>query len=195
MGGTDLRDAAQSVRQLSTAIEQTVDREIETVMQRTAAAARQHLATGSDRQVATGTLINVTKHTDEGLESITNLFDDTYVSHAVESAAPHAKYVEYGTGIRQRGGPQGIKFKSPSAPPTNEIYEWIETKGITADNPNLRNPDGSTNKVALAEAIAESIATYGSQPHPFLRPAWKENRQGLSRAHKRGVRKALRRSF
>lgn len=195
----DFTRAAKQVDQLGEAIERSVDDEIGDVMDDITDAARRNLVTGSSRQVVTGTLQSSIEHNTFGKSGVAigDVVDpDAYSAHETRAAAPHAPYVEYGTGTSQRGTPlSGRTFKSPGTPPTGHIHEWIEDKGVRPKNPKFVNPDGSTNTYALARAIAEHIWKYGNKAHPFMRPAWTTHRASLSSAHRRGVRQALRQTF
>jgi len=198
MGGRDFHQAAKKVRRLPTYIKQAVNTNIESVMRAVKITARRNLFTGGNRQVVSGTLAQSITHDDLLGDVVTadiDVVDESYSAHATRVTAPHGPYVEYGTGTRQRGSPQGRQFKSPSTPPFNEILTWIQLKGIEARSEKYRDSDGGTNEIALAEAIAESIETFGNRPHPYLRPAWREHRQSFSTAHRNGVRTALRRAF
>lgn len=185
-GGKDFRRMAQRIRRLPTLIETHVDAEIGMVMRAMAQSARQFIV--QQRAIATGNLAANTRHHNVRTSSVSVPFSTGYATHIVRADAPHAPYIEYGTGVMQRGSPRhGERFKSPSVAPTQSIFNWIQTKGITARNPEYEDSD-----YALAEAIAESIQRFGTRPQPFMRPAWHQHEQQLYRAHDRGVRKALR---
>lgn len=180
----DFTRMAKRVEKLQTYIKTFVDVEIGRVMDRMATTARRNLM--ANNSVVTGTLASQTRHRNAQTEVVDALPSTGYATHLVRADAPHAPYVEYGTGVYQSGSPTGGgNFRSPSVPPISAIHRWVRQKGI--------QPRVYDDQFELARNIAETIATYGSRPHPYMRPAWHQHRQGLSRGHRRGVRKALRR--
>lgn len=110
--------------------------------------------------------------------------DEFFASRSVRINAGHAPFVEYGTGMRQDGGP--LKFPAPSPrPPLGPIKQWLIRKGMpTVYNTDLdmypSDVSGPAPRIEktfqerlhdLAYAIAEIIGKYGNRPHPFARPA------------------------
>jgi len=100
--------------------------------------------------------------------------DNEVVTAAIEVPEEY-KYVEFGTGIRgQRArdldpklaiDPTDVNYESPDpAPPIENIHTWIRSRPVT--------PHQYDSAYELAVAIAVSIGQWGTQPHPFLRPAW-----------------------
>lgn len=118
--------------------------------------------------------------------------------------APHAPYVEYGTGQRQEAGK--VRFKAPDpGPPIGKIKQWMIAKGLyTLSAPNLlwteiSGPAPRANKSVeerlddWAHVIADSIAEHGNRPHPYARPAarkgFKITLDRVRRQMKRSVRR------
>ena len=197
--GRDLRQAAADVQRLAENIEHFVNINIRQVMDRVSSATRQNVARGPSpyQQIVTGTLrqsVETRRASELSLDDV-ELGDDTYASWATHIGAPHAAYVEYGTGARQSGSPNGQRFRAPSVPPTMSILRWVRLKGVQPRSPVYINDDGTTDELGLAHAIAQSIAQHGSHAHPYARPAWHENREDIKRSHKQGVKRALRATF
>lgn len=85
--------------------------------------------------------------------------------------APHAAFVEFGTGIEGRiSDPftdiQELRFEAPSFGPNliENIQVWVDTKPVI--------PRGDYSREELAFAIAWSISRIGTEANPFFRPAW-----------------------
>jgi len=153
-----------------------------------AATARRNLV--AEGSVVTGELGTSIRHLDATAESTSLTGQTGYAAHTVRAAAPYAAYVEYGTGINQRGAPQsGAQFDSPSVPPLGAILEWMEEKPVQP----AKSVDGMSDTYAVAQDIANTLAAYGQQPHPYMRPAWRRHRRSISSAHSRGVQTALKR--
>lgn len=97
-----------------------------------------------------------------------------------DSTAP-AALVEYGTGQLGRSVPEMGRVPSPdhtSKGFLRALQSWIEAKNITGAVYSERTADTppSASWSPLAEAIAWSIVSTGTRPHPFLRPAWRGHR-------------------
>lgn len=73
--------------------------------------------------------------------------------------AAYAYWVEYG---RNKGG----------MPPVDDIYQWLVKKKIQPDG----DGDLETRRRSMAWAIAKDIASHGSKPKPFLKPAYEQHR-------------------
>ncbi|MDB9247453.1 hypothetical protein PN419_00330 [Halorubrum ezzemoulense] len=182
----DFTRMAKRIRQLPTWIEELVDAEIGDVFDSMARAARRKLI--QEGSVTSDPELLTSIHHVSGASNVRG--KTGYATHVVRADAPHAAFVEYGTGVRQRGSPvRGERFKSPSVPPTGAILEWMEQKGVT---PRM-SVEGGDDMLFAAQQIAETVARYGQQPHPYMRPAWHRHRAQISRAHARGVRRALKR--
>lgn len=186
--------AAKRVRKLERDIKTGVDAQIGTVMKRMEQDAQRNVL--DDNTFMRGTLVKSISHHNVRTSEMTigglrSRREPAYAQHIVRADAPHAPYVEYGTGVRQRGGPNSnsVQFKSPSMAPTSAIYEWMQLKGV---RPRVE-VEGGDSQLFAAHRIAERIKRLGSRAHPFMRPAWHANRASLSNAHARGVQKALRR--
>lgn len=77
--------------------------------------------------------------------------------------AAYAYWVEYG---RNKGG----------MPPVDDIYQWLRRKRIMPDG----DGDLETRRRSMAWAIAKDIASHGSKPKPFLKPAYEQHRLQLA---------------
>jgi len=97
--------------------------------------------------------------------------------------ANYAEYVEYG---RKAGG----------MPPVDSIYEWVRKKG-KRKNSALKAAAVFTGKSEeslardAAWAIAKSIKEHGTQPHPFLKPAYEQYRNSIDEFMQRKVNKTV----
>lgn len=184
----DFTKAAASIEKLSTDIERQVDSELGDVFDDMAVTARRHLV--DEGSVVTGELGTSVRHHDATADSTSVTGKTGYAAHTVRAAAPYAAYVEYGTGLNQRGTPvNGEQFDSPSVPPLGAILEWMAEKPVYPQ----KSVEGMSDHYAVAQDIANTIARYGQQPHPYMRPAWRRHRTDISHAHSRGVQTALRR--
>lgn len=168
----DFGKLAKGLKKLPREMRDTLDNEIESEVKLMSSSADRNLV--RNRSVATGQLLGRTKHTK--LQR-----PEHFTTHAVRAKDPKARFVEYGTGFRGEG-----RFKAPgSKPPVENILEWIVEKGIT--------PYAYDSQYALADAIARVIENYGTKPHPFMRPAWREHKQNFSPRGSHAITKALRR--
>jgi HK97 gp10 family phage protein len=116
--------------------------------------------------------------------------------------APHAPFVEFGTGSRteQTSGkapssgiiyepasyPADFPYKSPSMSPgmVANIISWVETKPIA--------PGSDISDEELGFRIASAIANKGTYAHPFMRPAWFHNELRVRQSAQNALRKATR---
>jgi len=168
----DFSRLAKKISKLPSDMEDSLDNEIENESKLMSATADSNLV--DNRSVASGELLSKTVH-----EKIQR--PEHTVTHAVRAKDPKARFVEYGTGFKGEG-----RYKSPgSKPPVDNILSWIVEKGI--------QPYAYDSKYALADAIAESIQAYGTKPHPFMRPAWREHRRNFPSRGSYAITKALRR--
>lgn len=184
----DFTRMAKRIRRLPKLIRQAVNTNIESVMREAATLARAELRKSGS--VATRKLLVSTDYKrGANLTSVarSGVRGRTYGTHVVRADAPYAPFVEYGTGSRQVGSPDGQQFRSPSVPPTGAIYSWLVVKGET--------PRGDYDLLEAARRIAVSVSQHGQRPHPFMRPAWNEvgGVTRIQREHSSGVRSALRR--
>lgn len=88
------------------------------------------------------------------------------------TAGPSVNYgqaVEEGTGIF---GPEGVA--SHSLPPIDNIRDWVKRVSLTPRDPTMDEDD-------LAWAIAKTIAAEGTQPQPYLEPAFENNKAEAER--------------
>lgn len=88
---------------------------------------------------------------DEGMLKKSGHINDEYLNKEVVYDAPYAVFVEFGT--------------SPHMPPLQPIEDWVRRK-----RGDLGVKDGEIKKVA--RAIQMKISKYGTNPKPFLRPAY-----------------------
>lgn len=169
----DFSRFAKKVEKLSTSMKGSLDSEISDEMGLMSLTANRNIA--KNRSVASGSLLLRTNH-----KRIPPKSGD-FVTHAVRANKPSAKFVEYGTGYKGEG-----KFKSPgSTPPIDNILSWIVQKGI--------QPYAYDTKYELAEAIAQTIEAYGTEPHPFMRPAWREHKANFRQRGSHAISKSVRR--
>lgn len=164
--------------------------EIGTEMAQTKATVQRNILANNNR--ASGALLQSVDHFDNSatISGTASIKTDGYSTHIVRAGgvdAPHAPFVEYGTGLRQGSGApnEGTQFPAPSVPPTDSIATWMIQKGVT--------PREYDTIYGAAAAIAEDIARFGNRAHPYMRPAWKEHRADYSVAHTRGVHTAVQR--
>lgn len=88
---------------------------------------------------------------DEGMLKKSGHINDSYLNKEVVYDAPYAVFVEFGT--------------SPHMPPLQPIEDWVRRK-----RGDLGVKDSDIKKVA--RAIQMKISKYGTDPKPFLRPAY-----------------------
>jgi len=88
---------------------------------------------------------------------------------AAGPAVNYGQAVEEGTGIF---GPSGQP--SGTMPPVENIHDWIKRVNITPNDPTMDQAD-------LAWAMAQTIAFEGTQPQPYLQPAFEDNQQEAER--------------
>jgi HK97 gp10 family phage protein len=94
--------------------------------------------------------------------------------HEVAARVPYAAYVEYGTGFHgDPTAPPKFQFSSPDEADFDSVYSnvlaWVMGKPIFY----------GTRSPSTAAAITHKIIDEGTHPHPFLRPAWFQNKQLL----------------
>ena len=88
---------------------------------------------------------------DEGMLKKSGHINDEFLNKEVVYDAPYSVFVEFGT--------------SPHMPPLQPIEDWVRRK-----RGDLGVKDSEIKKVA--RAIQMKIAKYGTDPKPFLRPAY-----------------------
>jgi len=165
---------AKRVKKLPSNLRYQLDYNIEQEMQAMARTARANIV--NQNSIASARLGAKTRHVDFS----NNPRYSGFSTHAVSSQTGYARFVEYGTGVRGEG-----RYKSPSRPPPiDDIVQWIVQKGI--------KPVHYDTIYGLAKAIQMVIKEFGNHSNPFMRPAWKQHRGGLTTAHRRSVRRALR---
>lgn len=186
---TDAHSLAEKVGDLRDNLDENLDSEVDEAMGDTADQVRQNIS--ENDSVASGRLLQAADDDDAvgGPSTVT----------ARKIAVPWwYHYPEYGTGAR--GGstmwPDDKSFPSPSPIADVEaIQQYIDEKGITGrhyDESRRDNGDPSP----LAWAIATTIGEIGTEPHPFMRPAWygsSNGRQHVLDSAKRAINTSLRR--
>lgn len=112
--------------------------------------------------------------------------------YEARSTMPYAKYVEFGTGMQfgtsQWAVPTSVRpYSAPTMSTTlvDEIYDWVLFKNIVPHNAMYTQRD-------IAYFIADSISEYGTEPHPFMRPAWFMQERQLQQKLDAAVTRALR---
>lgn len=83
----------------------------------------------------------------------------------------YARYVEEPTG-------------SGGTPPVQAMMDWISVKGITPRDPDMDRRD-------LAFVIAKQIAISGTEPQPYLQPAFDENKAMAEKRINQAIDNAL----
>ena len=90
---------------------------------------------------------------DEGMLKKSGHVESEPLEKTLVYDAPYAEYVEYGT--------------DPHMPPFEPIRAWVHRKRADL---GVKPADVDS----VAKAIQIKIATYGTQPQPYLRPAFDE---------------------
>ncbi len=80
---------------------------------------------------------------------------------AVGSNAKYMWYVEYGT--------------RPHRPPLKPIWEWVRLKN------KMYGEKGAQRAYPIARAVQAIIEQKGTQPHPFIRPAYEKVQQEIKK--------------
>ncbi len=84
-------------------------------------------------------------------------------------AVNYGEAVEKGTGVfGPNDQPSGIM------PPVENIFDWIQRVNITPNDPTMDSAD-------LAWAISKTIAEEGTQPQPYMQPAFEDNKKEAER--------------
>ena len=111
----------------------------------------------------------------KSMSTLTNSIKDDRISPLEGIVAPHVNYaraVEEGTD----GG---------YYPPPQNILDWIRAgSGITPNDPDMDDVD-------LAHAISRSIAQKGTQPHPYMAPAFENKKARADFLINRAIERAL----
>lgn len=114
--------------------------------------------------------------------------------HRLANVAPHAIFVEFGTGDKWQPNPYTRHFKAPPMSPhlVGEIKGWLIMK------PTL-TPYGGIDAAAVAIALGISGnlpgKPSGTPAQPFMRPAWfKVGEFRAKRRMRRAVKTAIRRA-
>lgn len=106
--------------------------------------------------------------------------------YKIVADVPYAAFVEFGTGkLADPTAPMKFQFESPSLGPNMvaNITEWVMTKPVFFLN--------RTEEVAWA--IARNIASDGTRPHMFMRPAWWKQKPIMLLRARLAVKKVIRR--
>jgi hypothetical protein len=91
-----------------------------------------------------------------GLANSIRAIHPTPLAGAVAPGVAHARYVERGIG-------------PGSWPPTQDLMEWIRTRGVVPDDPNMDRED-------LAYVIGRAIHRRGIPAQPFMAPTYEAKR-------------------
>lgn len=175
---TEFSDAAERLEDLKDDIDEEMNEAAENVMESMA-------DTASRKAPVADTPVDANLAT-----SIDYVGDNTAGLHAVVAKAPHAAYVEYGTGASQDGSPiSGRRYKSPSVAPYGAILEWMKSKPVQPEASGIAALERS------AWLIATKIRNQGSDPHPFMRPAWRQNYYKFRSQGKRALKRAVKENF
>jgi HK97 gp10 family phage protein len=175
---TEFSDAAERLEDLKDDINEEMNEAAESVMENIA-------DTASRKAPVANTPVDANLST-----SIDYVGDNTAGLHAVVAKAPYAAYVEYGTGASQDGSPMtGGRYKSPSVAPYGAILEWMKSKPVQPEASGIAALERS------AWLIATKIRNQGSDPHPFMRPAWKQNYHQFRTRGRLRLRKAAEDNF
>jgi len=135
-----------------------------------------------------GELLNSFKH------SKTQLVGGT--RHTLRNVAPHALYVEFGTGdmFGTSGYPVPVGVRRFGAPTldtelVNEIENWMRFRPVMPMTGSIK-----TSAFLIAERIAgQTSKPSGTHPRPYVRPAWgRVKRTVLPLNLKRALRKTVR---
>jgi len=146
----DLQDKIADLEAMKMEIPENVESSVEDSMRTMAQTMRNILATRD--HVASTALIQSIRWN--------KISNGAYVLRAGGKSrrAGHAPFVEFGTGVYNRGTRPEFSFESPDGVPLGEIRLWLIQKG--------QDPDDST-----VWAIKKHIDKYGTRAHPFFRPA------------------------
>lgn len=113
--------------------------------------------------------------------------------HRLANVAPHAKFVEFGTGDKFRPNPYTTPYRAPTMSPVlvREIKKWMVVK------PSF-TPYNDLNEAAIRVSLVISGNVEGkpsgTPAQPFFLPAWRFNRRNIRREIKNGAKKAVRRA-
>ncbi len=175
---TEFTEAAERLEDLKDDIDEEVNEAAESVM-------RDMADTASRKAPVADTPVEANLAT-----TIDYVGDNTTGLHYAVAKAPYAAYVEYGTGASQDGSPMsGGRYKSPSVAPYGAILEWMKSKPVQPEANGIAALERS------AWLIATKIRNQGSDPHPFMRPAWKQNYHKFRTQGKQALKRAVKENF
>lgn len=115
-------------------------------------------------------------------------------THRLANTAPHALYVEFGTGQQWQPNPYTDRFSAPPMSPhlVREIKTWIIQK------PTFTPYNGvDAAAVGIALAISGNLPDHpsGTPAQPYMRPAWfREGEKRATRRMKKAVKRSVRRA-
>lgn len=126
-------------------------------------------------------------------------------SIVVDDDTPKPTVLEFGSG--PLFGTTGLPSDIPNPPDApsfghsgrhsellESLQEWIEMKPVVGrEYSDRRKSDGTPSELSFA--IAESISTVGTKPHPYLRPAWYTHQHRIKRGVRKAVARQAKRSF
>lgn len=164
------RNLKQKLARASEDISRNTDRKTRTSLREMRADARSNVA-GNDA-IYLGTVINSFRIVGgQGHYRLTNY-------------APHAAFLEYGTGSKNIGTRMDERFNAPplTGRLINEIKAWMILKPVIPRTGSLNNS---------AYLIARSLSRWGQSPQPFMRPAYLRQEHIYINSMKNVVRRAI----
>lgn len=172
-----MKSLKRKVRRLDDKLWDNVNDAVRNGAVQAASSARQNVLTGG--QVWKGNLAgSIYMRTDASTRPMS--------TYRVVADVPYAAFVEFGTGPRgDPSAPPKFQFGTPNHTPelTASIMSWVMTKPMFF---GPRTP-------GVAWGIAKTISAIGTNPHPYMRPAWHAAKHQLIREARLGVKRAVRR--
>lgn len=106
--------------------------------------------------------------------------------------APHAKYVEFGTGDKFRPNPHTQPFPAPSMSPhlVSEIKKWMIVKPSFVPYNDINEAAIRISMVISGNADGKRS---GTPAQPFFLPAWRTHRREVRESIEASVSRAVRR--
>lgn len=140
-----------------------------------------------------------------GSQVVTPIHDGNFVGWSVLNTAPYAAFVEFGTGKRVRVPAEwkdyAATFKGTGRGNLDDflanIIAWVRAKGLSgrySTKTQIRLGSRSTQEDedrAIAYPIFRSILENGAHPHPFLYPAFVQQRPKIIKSIREAVKRAM----
>lgn len=141
-----------------------------------------------------------------GSQIVAPVQDGNFVGWGVFNTAPYAAFVEFGTGSRANPPSEWSQYaatwKGKKGTGTVDdfllsIVEWVRAKGLsgTYSVKTQRRTGGKNDQLAqdmeVAYPIFLSILRNGSRPHPFLYPAFVQQRPKIIKSIREAVKRAM----